>query len=532
MDNERGITPALQEQFTRLGIDEELTLHILRAYNSGRYDSVEPVHVSRLPEVDGRTIIDLTSDIVGRFPAERLRALSEDTGIELEDLGHIDGTQVVLGRRELEELGVRLYPTVAYGVLNGGSATSYTDITKNRAFSETIFDICAESFERVAEVSTGRAKGITPAFVHPDGTPGPSYVELKMRSLLIEELRYRALRPRSVRSESKDDGILSPMFQMTSVNNDAEIRRAYEGYRDSPLLRGLIDATGSNVTNVLGQAQPMIAAYTHERDGRPKRLFTNAYGEEGRLLPLPGGHGQNFQVLAPTYRELYRRGKRFVILGNVDNLGNVLDPVEIAFVALSGKQAGFDFAFKTPVDVKGGILVVDQHGRLDCADIGPAISQDEVLAAEATGTPILFNCATGIFDLRYLVENLDSIVENLPMRWSNQVKDAGAYAQAEQVTWEIIGMLDDFYVFGVEKYSRFLAAKLLVEGLMTSGVGLEDPRYPTDSEPPRDLKRIAENLHRGLQRRLSGSYGMRLEGGRWVPLELEELEKGLSTRHE
>ena len=34
--------------------------------------------------------------------------------------------------------------------------------------------------------------------------------------------------------------------------------------------------------------------------------------------------------------------------------------------------------------------------------------------------------------------------QNLPVRFSDQDKDAGRYSQAEQVTWEIIGMLEDF----------------------------------------------------------------------------------------
>lgn len=512
--------PALQRQFKELGIDGELTFRILEAYNAGRYDGVEPVHVSALPKVDGRTILDLTGDITYRTPVEQAELSLRTLGVDLDVRASckIDDGDLIFGRAQLEAVGRRLYPLLAYGILNGGSATSYVDLTKNRAFSEGVFEICRETFGRIAALSSGHAKGTTPAFVHPDGTPGPSYVELKMRNLLIEELRSRPL-------VGTGGPALFPMFQMTSVNTNSEIADAYKQYRDRPLLRDLIAETGFDVADVLTGVQPMIAAYTHDRDGRPKRLFTEAYGEAGRLLPLPGGHGQNFQILSEIYRELYRMGKRFVILGNVDNLGNTIDPAELALIALSGKQAGFDFAFKTPVDVKGGILVRDQHGRLDCADIGPAISHDEVLEAEATGTPILFNCAAGLFNLEYLIANLDSIIEELPTRWSNQVKDAGAYSQAEQVTWEIIGMLDDFFVFGVDKYERFLAAKLLIESLMTSGIGLHDSRYPTDADPAHDLKGVAQRLHSGLIRKLPSAYGMRLEGRRWVPLTVRELNE-------
>lgn len=518
MYGESTIPEKLATQFDELGIDRKLTMRILGAYNAGRYDSVQPVHVSSLPQVDGKVIIDLTTDLRRRLPLERAEASLERLGakIDLRRIGAVDNGELILDRGALAEIGRRLYPLLSYGILNGGSATSYTDTTKNGAFSRTILDICSETFDRIAREATGHAKGITPGFVQPDGSPGPSYVELKMRSLLVEELRFQALTGRK-------EPALSPMFQMTSVYNDEEIAQTYEAFRKSPVLAELIDRTGMDVTRVRTGVQPMIAAFTHEREGRPKRLFTEAFGERDRILALPGGHGQNFEILRSVYEELYRNGKRFVVLGNVDNLGNTIDPVELALVALEGKQAGFDFAFKTPVDVKGGILVVDQRGRLDCADIGPAISHEEVLEAEATGTPILFNCATGLFDLGYLVENLDSIIDELPIRFSNQEKDAGAYSQAEQVTWEIIGMLDDFFVFGVDKYDRFLAAKLLVESLMTSGIGLDDPRYPTDADPAKDLRRVAAHLHRGLERKLAGAYAMRREGKRWVPLHAEEI---------
>ncbi len=518
MNDPAPTSPELEQQFKELGIDKERTFRILEAFNAGRYDSVEPIRVSGLPTVDGTRVLDLSRSFEHRIGLEEaeasLRKLEID--VDLRSLGKLEGDELRLDRRTLENIGRRLYPLVSYGVLNGGSATSYTDITRNKAFSETILEICREAFDRVAALSRGRAKGITPAFVHPDGTPGPSYVELKMRSLLIEELHYRAL-------TGSDQPALFPMFQMTSVNNDEEITAAYREYRSSPLLEELIRATGIDITEVRTGIQPMLAAYTHESEGRPKQIFTDAFGEKGRLLPLPGGHGQNFEVLKEVYRGLYRDGKRFVVLGNVDNLGNTVDPAEIALIALTGKQAGFDFAFKTPVDVKGGILVIDERGRLDCADIGPAISPEEVARAEESGTPILFNCATGIFDLRYLTENLDRIVEELPMRWSNQHKDAGSYSQAEQVTWEIIGMLDDFYVFGVDKYERFLAAKLLIESLMTSGIGLEDPRYPVDSDPAKDFKGVASKLHTGLAQKLETVYGMYLEGGRWHPIPVDQI---------
>ena len=177
------------------------------------------------------------------------------------------------------------------------------------------------------------------------------------------------------------------------------------------------------------------------------------------------------------------------------------------------------------MDVKGGILVYDQRKRLNCADIGPAIPKEEVLKAERQGKPIMFNCATGLFNLNYLVRNLDVIIDELPVRFSDQNKDAGQYSQAEQVTWEIIGMLDDFYVFGVDKFERFLSAKLVLETFMTSGLEFDHPDFPSSRDPEHDLRGIARKLYFGLSEKLSEDYGMSLHNGRWEPMTPGELQQ-------
>ncbi len=511
----------LARELERNGIDATLTLKILANYNAGCYDSVQPVLVSDLPVIDGETILDLSGEYSWTMPLEKAKASLArfpELPLSAEDFGRPAGERITFTRRGLTQLGLRLLPLVGFGILNGGSATSYADYKRNSAFGAKILEISGPLFERMADLSRGRAKGLTPAFLQPDGSPGASYIELKMRSLLIQVLQHQ-------QSTGDRAPVLFPLFQMTSMNNTEEVIEAYRVYRASPLLSELIDATGVDMTRVETGIQPLIAAYTHSRYGRPKRLFTEAYGKQGAVLPLPGGHGQNFTVLRDIYRSLHASGKRFVQLGNVDNLGNTLNLAELALLALSGKQAGFDFAFKTPIDVKGGILVVDQRNRLDCADIGPAISHEEVHHAESLGKDILFNCATGLFNLDYLTQNIDNIIDNLPMRWSDQDKDAGHYSQAEQVTWEIIGMLDDFFIFGVKKTERFLAAKLLLECLMTSGIGLDRPDYPTDPVEARSPRHIAEQLNEGLVGRLQTVYGMERAAGRWEPKPVARLIK-------
>lgn len=507
------MTDTLIKRMIELGVDTERSREVLQRYNEGRYDGVRPVEPSGLPRLDGNYVIDRTSPttLVLADNAYRQRLASIAPEIPVDVFGTVreasNGPERILPEGELRRVGVLLYPYLAYGVLNGGSATSYADGTKNTAFDAVLMQLYRGEFERLAPYITGRPKGITPAWVNPDGTPGASFLELKMRMLLRAGMQYHDLARELSVSPPENLPPARPFFEMTSFATEKSLRQTYEQYRRSPLLDGLPGAT--EVVETLHAVQPLLAAMTHSEEGRPKRFFTRAYGNDGEPLGLPGGHGQNFQVLADVYRELYRRGKRFVYLGNVDNVGFTVDPVSLALVALRQAPAGFDFAFRTPVDVKGGVLVYDGEGNLNCADIGPAISRESVLSAEAEGERILFNCATGLFDLRYLCENLDRIVDELPMRISDQEKDAGRYSQAEQVTWEVIAMMDHPLVFGINKYRRFLAAKMFVETLLTSGLHRNEAAR---TQP------TVNDLSSGLAHVLREEYGLELREGRWVPL--------------
>ena len=516
------VSDALRSAMEEKRIDVDLSLEILDAFNRGDYDQFTPTEVGGIPGVDGESVVDFTAEITLAIPtstaASRLHnLLPSGLASAALETGRPGGDQVEFSRESLRSVGLLLLPLVSYGVLNGGSATSYADSKKNQGFSPELYALLEPSFDRMADLCKGRPKGLTPAFLQPNGEVGPSFLELKMRNLLLLARESRAaieaVTPGA--SDSMPDPLL-PFFQMTSLQTHAPLATAYEGYQSSPLLRTLIEQTGLDPTAAKSAQQPLIAALTHSDQGRPKRVFATANGGDNEPLPLPGGHGQNFAVLSGIYRDLHASGKRFVYLGNVDNLGFLPSPEAIAYLALSGKQAGFDFAFKTPVDVKGGILVRDTAGRLTCADIGPAVSKEDVEAAEEAGTPILFNAASGLFSLDYLLKNLDRIRRELPTRVTDQNKDAGKYSQAEQVTWEVIGMLDDFVVFSVEKWDRLLAAKLLLETLMTSGIRLDDPAYATSDDPADDLRGTAGRLHAGLEKKLVHEYGMRLNGDEWV----------------
>ena len=545
------ISAALMAGLQRAEIDIELTLRILANWNSGAYAHYQPLQVSSLPQIDNRTIID-------RRGPQTLELQDQDAARAIERLGRLLPAPILqaqLAARSIQprsdarsrahsglrfdepalrQLGILLYPRLAYGVLNGGSATSYADHKKNRVLDPALFGQLQPAFEELAALCHGQPKGVTPALLQPDGSPGPSFLELKMRSLLIEGLRWR----RTIETLGSEDASgaasmdasggaadtllpLFPMFEMSSLGNRAALAAAYERFGSSPALRDLSAYSGIDIQHVIGAAQPLLAAYSHSDEGRRKHIFDRAGGRPDTPLGLPGGHGQNFLVLRAIYRTLYEMGKRYVYLGNVDNMGYTVDPVGLAWLALTGRPAAFEFSFRTPVDVKGGILVRDQRGALACGDIGVAIDADELQRAEGAEQAVLFNCAIGLFDLEWLTSRLDTIIAELPVRFSDQDKDAGRYSQAEQVTWEILGMIDDCLIFGVEKERRFLAAKLLLETLLTSGATPDILPEGATQQTAR-LMATGQRLHGGLVTLLGQAYGYRYatghDAGRWTEL--------------
>ncbi len=326
--------------------------------------------------------------------------------------------------------------------------------------------------ERLAARLKGQPKGITPAYFKEDGSDGASFLELKFRSLLQEV------------KEAQKLGLpapeMLPTFQMSSLGTRQALAAAYKTWQDSPYLKDLIEQTGNNPLQVLDATQPLLAALS-PKDKRGRRtIFSQAWGQENSALALPGGHGENFRVLKPVYRELKDRGIRFAWLGNVDNTGYTVDPISLACLALSGNCAAFEFSSKSALDVKGGVLIIDGQG-LSVRDIGQSISWEEIGEAESRGGLAVFNCATGLFDLNWLVPRLDEISRALPIRVSEQNKESGVYAQAEQTTWEVLGLMENPLILRVERAKRFLPAKMLLETLIASPATsalLEDPAIP------------------------------------------------------
>ena len=519
------LSPNLRRDMESKGIDVALSKAMLDNFNAGLYDAIQPVRASGVPSIDGSTVVDLRPSARSEaelfyFDASTARENLDAFGIDLPS-NVLEATKegdhrLGFSASSLLDIGMDVLGFTAFGVLNGGSATSYADGKKNLALGKDVFDAVASSFAAMAPLCKDMPKGITPAYINPDGSPGASFLELKMRArLLLAKRASISKRKKGLKSgrnrEIKD---FLPLFQMTSGSTDPLLRRYYEDIVSSPSLRSMASEVNIDAARWRTGVQPLIAAFSHSSEGRPKHIFDAAYGGKDASLPLPGGHGQCFRVLSDVLKELRQEGIRYACLGNVDNLGYTPDPVELAIMAISGQPAAFDFAVRTPMDVKGGILVENESGGRTIADIGPAIGFDEVIDLERKGFTILFNCASGIFDLDYIVPRIEEIARRLPVRFSDQDKDAGKYSQAEQVTWEISALLPSFIAFAVDKRERFLAAKLLIETLLTSGLGASSPPIPPE------LRETAQALHGGLESALRNIYGLELSGGKWVPREL------------
>ena len=310
---------ALRRDMEGKGIDVEMSLSILEDYNSGLYDGVKPVKAVGVPAVDGKTVIAIDDSTEYAMDAAEAEKKLAELGLPLPARAHRDARGMVFGREALAEIGERLFPRTAYGVLNGGSATSYADKKKNLAFGEEVFSLLEKGFDVLAPLCKDKPKGVTPAYLNPDGSLGESFLLLKARARLVAARGYIA-------KYGPVSGPFLPLFQMSSVGNDAELKLAYARYAASPLLSSLAAQTGLEPARFETGVQPLIAAYTHSCEGRPKRIFDRAYGARDSAIALPGGHGQCFRVLSPVFKKLRDSGIRFAYLGNVDNSGYVPDP--------------------------------------------------------------------------------------------------------------------------------------------------------------------------------------------------------------
>jgi UDP-N-acetylglucosamine pyrophosphorylase len=368
------------------------------------------------------------------------------------------GDSLIFSNKDLIQLGYSVGDSVCFGVLNGGAATSYYDEGKNSSFDSQLFEKTASLFKKQAEQFRDLPKALVPAALNPDGSPGASFLQIKLASLIqfMDEVMQITGRQSRV-----------PFIQMTSELTDDILNGYCNDLKSSISFEELLKSRNLKKFDFLSFQQTLVPALIK----RGSRYFPFLDGE-GNSVMLPGGHGQFYVAIKEYLNHLVLNNIKYLSIGNIDNIGYSLNPLLIGLAEVAGVDSIFEFAYRTELDVKGGILG-HCKGHLCCGEIGSSVSLEDICAFEADHSSVLFNCATGLFNVKFLLKYIDQIVEKLPLRISKQQKDFGEYYAVEQNMWDIIGILDTPVIAGVDKEQRFLPSKFFLENLITTGIPAE-----------------------------------------------------------
>ncbi|HOX92160.1 MAG TPA: hypothetical protein PLC54_04500, partial [Spirochaetales bacterium] len=231
--------PALLNDMLSKGIDVDKSLSLLQAINDGSLSAQAATKSStaagalRIPPLDGKRIVDVHGMKEFRLPAKHALQRLSELQESLPPTARSEGSDLVFDRPALVSLGQRLLGQAAWGVLNGGSATSYADRKKNQSMGAEVFSAIQSGFELLAPLCDGTPKGLSPAYINPDGSPGESFLVLKMRAALRVARGVAAQRGSDVRRP------VLPFFQMTSPATNGSLARAYGSWDKHPWLVSL-----------------------------------------------------------------------------------------------------------------------------------------------------------------------------------------------------------------------------------------------------------------------------------------------------
>ena len=509
-----------KEVLAASGIEAAHTEEALRyfAEQRARGERGNGAHTFDMPEIDNEQVIDMRDDVPLRMPyrqcvvalAKYIPYAQLQSLLPAVERRTTEGV-VQWNNALLTEVGRALYHTCAYGMFNGGSATSYTDAIHNQNLNAQLFEQWRERIDNSARAYGQLPKGLCPALYNRDGEGAWSFMELHIRHLVRESARC---------------GRAIPLFQMTSPSSDAHIRDAtqkiYARYFSAAEACDHYALSG----DMLCAVQPLLATFAYNAKGgslfdagwQPQEagstgvprsappLFIDPRAEKRRAYGLPGGHGQCFGVLRTLLEALFARGVRFVWLGNVDNVGYTMNPIALAYLVLRGGEALFEAVPRSTVDRKGGVLVRDGNGQVRCMELGAEVQLAQVLDAEREGKTTLFNCAIGLFNVETLLLKMDAYIQRLPVHALHKKTVRGDYWQLEQITWDIIGLIDNPCICIGHKSERFLAAKLISESFLLSGL-------PTQQHTA--LADMGERLCTAMQKKAQEEYGIVYKEGTW-----------------
>jgi UTP--glucose-1-phosphate uridylyltransferase len=173
------------------------------------------------------------------------------------------------------------------------------------------------------------------------------------------------------------------------------------------------------------------------------------YGADGKVSLYGPGHGDLVEAIrtSGTVAELRRRGVRYVVIANVDNLGARIDPGVIGAHILAGRPLTLEVA---PARGDVGGLPARVDGTLMMIE-GPRLPSD--FDVGATG---LLNTNTGIVDLEVLAGEHD-----LTWLYVERQVDGRSAVQLERLYHELSARLPTTFLVVPRggPYGRFLPVK-------------------------------------------------------------------------
>jgi UTP--glucose-1-phosphate uridylyltransferase len=215
----------------------------------------------------------------------------------------------------------------------------------------------------------------------------------------------------------------------------------------------------------------------------------------------PPGHGDLYTALVTSglLEALLARGYRWAFVSNADNLGAVLDPRILGWVARDEVPFVMEVAQRTKADRKGGHLARRRGGGLVLREIAQT-PDDDVGAFQDIGRHRFFNTNTLWVDLRALEAVLDRRdgVLGLPMIVNRKTVDPGdpssvAVVQLETAMGAAIDVFEGARALRVGR-ERFAPVKTTDDLLVLRSdayvlderfhVRLADQRDALDLDPP------------------------------------------------
>ncbi len=496
----------IAEEFSQANIDAKLSQQILTTLKNNKLNTnnnSKNCDNFDIPDIDGHDIVDFSAKLSYQIPVKHIEKLIEKypelqvssfaTDPSIKQATN-KSESIELNEQQVDEIGLLLSPYFAFGVLNGGSASSYFDTKKNQNFSPELYELFQAEFTNLACNFSAQPKALCPAFLNPDGSYGPSFMDLKLCSLLQTIKKQKLLRSKYGLAQAS---VQSRFFQMTSELTDKPLQEYIFQIRNNPFVQKLItDLNWEPNTQISSDKQALISTFDYRCN--EWEFFRD---KNGKFLPMPGGHGQCFFTLRERLQTIHNQGIRYISLGNIDNVAYNPQSRFIGLLALSGRKSFFVCSYRSFVDIKGGVLLREKfNGKLNCFDIGAGVDKEIFNIAQQKGKELLFNCAISYFDLEALLAKLDYIIAHLPLRISEQNKDKGHYWQVEQITWEVIGLLDSVLIAAVRKEEHFLATKLQLEAFVNTGYRLAQYKDDALQELRQLAKHFATGYNRVLQR--------------------------------